>query len=218
MLSQQAYLYLTSQNTLLSENFNKSEYLKRIQADIEKMFKTFEIILDSQKLEQSYLNKLFPAERIEEFLKLLTYFDDKIPPKDENNKLEIARHMIKLGFVYYQIRFKETKFFSKKIGEINELIEDLNKLTNDQSEEDENLKLYRLRKRMKIPPKITNVSHWSAMCDVCWSYGSGNNFQEATRAIRHERECTFDKNDLERCIRPFPPTGKQIPYRGPETS
>jgi hypothetical protein len=211
------YSYLTSQNTL-PENFNKSEYLKRLQKDVARIHNTFEIILASQKLDQSYVNKLFPAEKIKEFLDSLTYYDDKISPKGEGNKMEIARHMLKSGFVYYQRRFKETKFLSKKISEVNELIEDLNQLTSYQVEEEENLRLYRLRKRMKLPPKIISGNHWTARCDICWSYGSGNDLKEATKAIHHERECNYDKNDLERCIRPFPPTEKQIPYRGPDSS
>lgn len=195
MLSPQAYSFLTSQEMLLPQNFNKSEYLKRIQNDVEKMFSTFEIILSSQRLEPQYLSKLFPAERIQRFLSSLTYYDGKTLPKEENVRLEIARQMLRLGFVYYQRRFKETKFFSKKIGEINELIEDLNQITNYQIEEEDAIRMYQVRKGLKAPPEIRPDQFYKSLCMYCFNYGLGNNNteEEAIKNIRHERDCSYNK-------------------------
>ena len=153
-LSPQQYLFLTSQDTLLPQNFNKSENLKRIQKEVDKMFETFKIIFFSSKLDQSYRNKLFSSYKIEEFLKLLTIYDRTTPLRDENNKLEIARHMIKIGFDYYQNRFQEATFFLSKINEINELLKSLNQLVSAETYEEEAMNFYRMRKHMKTPPEI----------------------------------------------------------------
>ena len=191
------------------ENFNKSEYLRRIQSDIQKMFQTFEILLVSQKLEPSYINKLFPVERITEFLQLLVRHDDTIPKKDENNKLEIARKMLQISFDYYKERFAGTKYFARKINEISELITDLNQVTTHEIEEDEKIALYKIRRKAKVPPDIRQMgleTDWKARCDICWNWATGKSKIEVMKKVRHHIHCTFNKNDLDNCIRTFSPT------------
>lgn len=208
MLSPQAYSYLTSQGMLMPENFNKSEYLKRIKLDVEKMLNTFMIILTSQKLDPAYLNKLFPSQKIGEFLNLLAGYSIDVLPMYQDNKLEIARQMVKIGFSHYQDRFKKTKFFSAKINEINELISDLNELANYQIEEEEKLQLYLLRRNEKVPRDIRQMGgddDWRARCDICWHWSTGKTKADAMKTINHGRGCTYDKKDLENCIRTLQP-------------
>ena len=208
MLSPQQYLFLTSQDTLLPKNFNKSENLGRVTALVEKMFKTFQVILSSQKLDQSHITKFFPPDRIKEFLDFLISYDPTIPLKDENNKLTIAKQMMEIGFDYYLQRFKETKFFSQKILEVKQLLKDLNDLSNFQVEEEEKLQLYRLRREEKTPPDIRQMGGdtvWRARCEICWRWSTGKLEIQTMKAIRHTKGCTYNKNDLENCIRTYQP-------------
>lgn len=207
LLSPQQRDFITSRQTL-PHNFNKSENLRRVHTLVGKIFNTFEIILHSQKLDQAYINKLFPAEKIKSFLDFLVRYDHVNASIDENNKLEIARDIIRIGFSYYKERFKETKFFSAKIKEIDQLITDLNELSNLQVEEEEKLQLYRQRRGEKVPPDMRQIgadTDWRARCDICWKWSTGKTKADAMKAIRHTKGCTYNKKDLENCIRTFQP-------------
>ena len=101
-----------------------------------------------------------------------------------------------------------SKFFSAKINEINELISGLNELANYKIEEEEKLQLYKLRRTEKVPQDVREMGvddDWRARCDICWHWSTGKTKADAMKKINHGRGCTYDKNDLENCIRTLLP-------------
>jgi hypothetical protein len=207
MLSNTHYFYLKSQLEKIAK-FNRSEERKRILKKAERCFKTLDIILDSRELDQDYRDKVFPEQRISSLLSRLTRYDRGNSMSQEKNKQAIAYRMVEIGLQYFQDRYSQTKFLSSKIQESKSLLSDLQSISGELAEEDEALRLYRIRGKLKLPPKIiSSRDEWQAMCDICWRSASGNDKMHAMKSIRHETNCTYDGKDLERCIRTFPPTG-----------
>lgn len=208
MLSPQQYQFLKSQKTL-SENFNKSENLKRIKKTVEKALETFDIILSSSVLDQTYLNELFPHYEVSNFITKLTRYDTVHTISQENNKLEIARTMITYGLIYYQTRFKKTQFFSKKINEIQDLLIDLNEIANAESQDSDAMNFYRMRFKLRYPPDIRpSELEYYAVCMICWRYHSAEIKKLAIKSIRHEKNCVYKKELAEQCIKIIPPKEK----------
>ncbi|WP_415281114.1 hypothetical protein [Candidatus Nitrososphaera sp. FF02] len=174
----------------------------------ERCFKTLDIILDSRELDQDYRDKVFQGQKISSLLSRLARYDRGNSTSQEKNKQAIAYKMIEIGLQYFQDRYSQTKFLSSKIQELKSLLSDLQSISGELVEEDEALRLYRMRGKLKMPPKILpSRDEWQAMCDICWRSASGNDKMHAMKSIRHETNCTYDKKDLERCIRTFLPTG-----------
>lgn len=196
MLSPQQYLYITSQERGLPQNWNKSENLKRIKETLDKIHTTFEILLTSRNLKQSYVNELFPAYKLDEFLGNLVMWNPQNKIEDENNKLEITRLMIRIGFSYFQQRFEDSALYSEKIKEANDLLEDLTKIADTQIEKEE---------KYHMPPKMEGsrlVVH--GLCMSCYSPGSGYDKKQAVKNIRHKENCPYDKKDPDRFIHIIP--------------
>jgi len=207
LLSNNQYFYITSQEKKLSSDYNKSQELKRIEEKFQAAFKTFELISHSKSLSQAYKDKLFHSERISNFIGSLIFFEDENTRSEEINKQAIARQTLQHCFAYFQMRYKHSQFLSNKIKEIEGILLELDYLTKDQSEDDEALEFYRMRSRMKLPPRIGGSKNsWYSVCIICWSYGAGNNKSQSMKEIRHHKHCLYDKNELERCIKVTPPS------------
>lgn len=174
----------------------------------EQCFNSLGLILDSKELDQDYRDKAFPEKSISSLLSRLTRYDRGNNTSQEKNKQTIAYKMIEVGLQYFQDRYSKTKFLSSKIQEFRSLLTDLQSISGELEDQDEALWLYRMRGKAKIPPKIIlSRDEWQARCDICWRSASGNDKMHALQSLRHETNCTYDRKDLERCIRTFPPTG-----------
>jgi len=196
LLSPQQYIFITSQEKVLPENWNKSENLKRISDMAGKILETLEILFASRNLTQKYLNELFPAWKLEEVIANFVRFNPDTPLEDENNKLELARHLVHIGIAYYEQRFQDSKLYANKIKETKDLLEDLNKIANTQIEKS---KIYR------IPPEMTRSKLLTyALCISCHAYASGLDKKQTVPKIRHKQECPYDKRDPERFIHIIP--------------
>lgn len=219
LLSSGQYSYITSQ---IDEIPNKSENLKRVSKKIEQAFKTFDLIIGSDKLDQEYKNKVFPDEKIIYFIDYLLRYNPQNPSALEENKQAIAKDMIKIGFTYFQERYKATTYLKKQIDDIQSLLDELNFLSQTQQAESEGMELYRLRKRSILPP-ITSPEKddWLAECIHCYrkSLGVNRTESEAVKNIRHEKKCAYTrevnrhdgrhkKSVTLQFIRTFPPSKK----------
>jgi len=199
MLSKQEINYLKSQiesNTRI----NKSELRSRIRTKTKASLAGLEIISESKELDSDYLRELFPAKQI---MKIVGRFcrteeDDSI--ESETNKLEITLTMLNLALSFYQNRFKEIKFLKSKMNELSEIIYEINKIAKEKRDKIHNLELYKKRKRWKLPPKLESKKEYQAICIICWANAASKNKDEATKNIKHQKNCHYDKTDLERCI------------------
>ncbi|SHO47080.1 hypothetical protein NSIN_30342 [Nitrosotalea sinensis] len=210
LLSPQAYLFLTSQFDKLPKDFNKSEYTKRIGKEISKAFNTFKIVLDSDELTEKQMDDFFQHGQLDELLSRLTNFSWHNNIVSDQNGLSMAESMLKHGFKYYQLRFKETRLLSKYINEMKMLIEDLKIIALEEKKDEQKSQVYKYRKFLGLPPKIDSVPNWSAVCMICWVAGQDNTEKEAIKKIKHIKGCNYDKSDTSRCFKTYPPIGKQI--------
>lgn len=190
---------------------NKSTTLSRIHNKVNKSLVTLSHVLDSEKLEQQYLDKLFPVLGITDILRKLTRHDPTKIPEEEDSKLAIAGELIKIGLGYYTSRFKGSKFFSKKINEITELVQALDEITRYERLEQKQSKLYSMRKRWRYVPDLKDFggdNEWRAMCVICWNFSGGKTLKEAEEKIRHHLYCYYNKTDPDSCIKSYPPRSK----------
>lgn len=213
LLSPQAFLYLTSQHDKLPKDFNKSEYLKRIAKEVSRAFNTFKILLESKELSEKQMDELFSSKRIEQLVSKLTTFSWDSNIISDQNGLAISEILLKHGFKYFQLRYNETRLLSKQINEIKFLINDLKTIASEEKKEEQKSQILKYRKFLGLPPKIISETYWTALCMVCWVYGSGNNEKDAIKRVRHIRGCHYDKNDPDRCFKIYRPTKKPIPLK-----
>jgi len=136
LLSLEQYLYLTSQEKVN----NPSEQRRRIEEKVQQSFKTFEIILRSKKIDQKYIDKVFPEHNTTWFLRNLTYYKSQNTPEVEENKFHTAENMIKLGLFYYRIRFRKYHFIQKRLDEFEELLTEYRYFISQQVKEIEESK------------------------------------------------------------------------------
>ena len=196
LLSPQQYLFLTSQEKGLPENWNKSENLSRISDLAGKIIETLEILFVSKNLTQKYLNNIFPAWRLNEVLGNMVTFNSEIPLEQESNKLEIARYLVTIGISYYEQRFQDSKLYAKKITETKDLLEDLNRIADTQIEKS---KIYR------VPPYITKSKTLAyGLCMSCHAYAGGFDKKQVIQKLRHKQECPYDKKDPDKFIHIIP--------------
>jgi len=215
LLSNDQHRYLTSQKEVI----NPSEQRRRISNTIQQAFNTFDIILTSDFAPRTFVEELFNHERMKYFLDMLTRYDPDVMIAEEANKQRIAREMIRLGFAYFQSRYKQTNYLRKQIEEVNNLLSELDFLSKVQQDENEAMEMYRARRKMRTPPQIVPAKDfWIAECIYCFNCSFGNNKteQEAIKKLRHSKGCMFLKDikrfsgrhkDMEiwRYIRTFPP-------------
>lgn len=213
LLSPQAYLFLTSQHDKLPQKFNKSEYIRRIGKEIARAFETFKIVLDSKEIDPEVMSEFFHPQKIESVLNKLTTFSWNNNIVSDQNGLVISEIMLKHGFKYFQLRYKETRLLSKQINEMKFLIEDLKTIALEEKKEEQKSQILKYKKFLGLPPKIISETHWTALCMVCWVSGSGNDEKDAIKRIRHVKGCHYDKNDPDRCFKIYFPTKKPIPIR-----
>ena len=149
LLSPQEYLFLTSQDKIS----NPSELRSRIADKVQQSFKTFDIILHSKRIDQKYVDKIFPEITITWFLKNLTYYGSKRAAELEENKIHIAEQMIKWGLFYYQMRFKRLRFFEKRFEEFEDLLLEYKNFISEQVQYSEESKKKKRKKVVKTNSK-----------------------------------------------------------------
>lgn len=209
MLSNTQYLYVTSQLDKVPK-INKSDERDRMAVKVTQALATFNVILDSKELTQEYKNQLFNSKNLSDFIGRLLVHTAGSNLAEEDVKQAIARVLTQAVIRYYTSRFKETRFFKKKIEELQDLLNDLEEMAASRAAEAEVKQLYRTRKGLRMPPKIKRVvGLWNARCDVCWNYAAAETKKAAMQAIRHEPKCTYDRNELEWCIRTYPPLSEK---------
>jgi len=196
LLSNNQYFYLISQKNKTSASFNKSQDLSRITKTVEKCFNTFDFIIKSKEVSQEYKDKVFDSVKINDFFRHLTKFDETNSRKDELNKQEIVRSVMNMGTKYYQEKYKPTQFISKEIEKILDLLSELDTIAKQQSDDNEALELYRLRKKMKSPPNVRQKdTYWTSMCVHCYAHtwGAFQNKDEVILGLQHESGCSYHK-------------------------
>jgi len=197
LLSNDQYQYITSQ---IDDIPNKSENLKRVTEKIENAFRTFDIVYDSNRLPQNYKDMIFNPERVTGFLKNFTYYDMALPQADESTKQAISKSMIQQGLSYFQSRYKETKFHSKRINDFSDLLSDLELITLQEEQDNQAMAMYRMRKKLKNPPHIESMDNfWTVMCVHCYHYATGSDKtkESAIKKLRHEKYCMY-KTEIKR--------------------
>lgn len=210
LLSNDEYAYITSQKDIHMSSSKKSQCRTRIQAKVAQAFKTFEFVLKSEALSQKQKDAIFTDEQFKRLLRLATHYERSNSVKDENNKQSIARIGIAVGLEYYKTRYALTRLLSKKIEEAESLLGDLDYVSLQEQTRDEAIQLYLTRGSVKLPPRIVSVDGgWQAMCVVCWRTATGKTKDEAMKQIRHEAKCTYDRRDLDWCIRTYPPLSRK---------
>ena len=217
LLSNDQFQYLTSQNSKIS---NPSEQRKRISEKVDQIFETLKIILKSKNITQEFKDNLFVPHKISYFINSLTQYDSENTNAQESNKQQIIIDLMQKVMAYYQSRYKETRFISRRMNEINELAQDLEDLSREDQREDEATIMYKTR-RLSTPPLLTQEKYdWTALCMFCFSYSSmGKKKDDSIKHIRHAKNCSFhrewkrfSKKDKERVLEQFfktiPPKNK----------
>lgn len=201
LLSPNQYFYITSQKNKLSPSFNKSQDIVRIKKEIKKAFNTFTLILQSNEFSQDQKDEMFPDGKIYDLLMDLIKYDSNDSLSESRNKLLMAQSCLNRGLVYFQQRYSEVAFYHDKINEFKSLIDTLHILADQEATEEEALKFYKVRGKMKLPPTIKqNDTLHIAMCRICWEHYSAIAESDSIKGIRHKKHCPYDKNDLKRCI------------------
>ncbi len=191
LLSNDQYQYITSQ---IDDIPNKSENLKRVAEKIGNAFRTFDIVYSSNRLSQNYKDMIFDPERVKGFLQNFSYYDSTLPQADESTKQTISKNMIQQGLNYFQSRYKETKFLSKRINDLKELLNDLDFLSIEEERDNQAMIMYRMRKKLKNPPHIDPIdNYWTVLCIHCYNYarGSDKTKESAIKKLRHEKYCMY---------------------------
>ena len=192
MLSNDQHIVVTSH----TEVHNRSEQLRRILEKTDQALETFDIILTSDYLTQEFKDRVFDYEKIRKLFDRLIRYDESNTIVEEANKQTIAREMIRLGYSYFQMRYKETRYLQKQIENINELLDVLDFLSQAKQEENDAMELYRVRGRAKYPTvSQPDGQHWIGECMYCFRYSLGVNKSEkdAIKNIQHEKACMYNK-------------------------
>ncbi len=191
LLSNDQYEYLTSQTNDVP---NPSEQRRRISEKVEQIFSTLQIILDSNKIDQVFKDKLFDPSKVSFFIESLTYYDPENTVAQESNKQKIIIDLMWKVLSYFQLRYKETKFISKEINRFYDLAKDLEDLARSEEDEAEATIMYKTRKLSTPPLVYPEKDFWVAECIFCFSYSSrGKDKEDSIKKIRHARNCSFHK-------------------------
>jgi len=206
LLSPNQYFFTLSQKDKLSKSFNKSQDLARIKKTVEIAFNTFALILESNEFSREQIDEMFPAPKIRDLLMDLVKNDATETFSESLNKLLMAQSCLERGLLFFETRYKEVAFYHDKISEFKSLISTLTMLANQETEEENALKFYKVRGKMKLPPTVQPHDTLTiAMCRICWEHYSAGSKEEAIKKIKHTKHCPYDKTDLDRCIETFPP-------------
>ena len=191
LLSNAQRLYFTSQ---VCEITNLSEQKKRIAKNIDKIFKTMQIILDSKNIEQEFKDSLFTPQKVAVFINRLTQYDPESTATQESNKQAIIIDLMKQSLSYFQSRYKEIKFIKKEIDHFQQVVDDIVEYTEKILDETKAQELYKTRKSLKPPLLYPTRDTWTAMCDECHAYTTlGKNEDDAMKRVRHSKNCSIHK-------------------------
>jgi len=191
LLSNDQHEYLTSQD---SQAPNPSEQRRRISEKVDQIFKTLEIILRSNNIDQVFKDKIFIPHKVSYFIDSLTRYDPENTILQESNKQKIIIDLMGKVLLYFKSRYKETKFISKEMERFEELASDLQELTRREEMDTEAMTMYKTRK-LGTPPLVFAVKDfWVAECIFCFSYTLlGKDEEDSIKKIRHARNCSFHK-------------------------
>lgn len=184
---------------------------KRIAKNVDKCFQTLLVVLRSKNLDQDFKDKLFDPNLVSLFINSLTQFNPENTNVQEIQKQHIIIDLMQQAIRYYQSRYRETKFISKRLNELNELAQDLEELSRDEQREDEGTIMYKSRNKMATPPLLYPEKFgWTAQCIWCHSYTTKETESEAIKKVRHTKNCSYHKewkrigkNDPKRVINQF---------------
>jgi len=191
VLSNKQRLYLTSQNPKI---LGLSTQRKRIIGKVDDIFKTFNIILDSENIDQGFKDGLFDKTRISNFIQKLTEYDSESFAEQEHMKQEIIIDLMEQCMRYFQARYKEVKFIKKEIINFEEFTKGLVELSESQIEETEAQKLLKIRKLGMPPLLYPSKDFWKGFCVQCHAYTElGNNEDDVIKRIRHSKNCNYKK-------------------------
>jgi len=218
LLSGEQYEYLTSQKSIT----NPSEQKKRISVTTEQAFKSFDIILTSQRVSQEFKDKLFSVEKLTSFLANFTRYNNLNSIQEEANNQEICKMIVKKGLLYFQDRYKGTELIKDNIKQANSLLNAITFLTSSEISEKGDMEFYRARKRSTVPQLVVSEKdYWKAECKYCFniSIPNSNTKDESIRNLKHTKSCRYtkaikerDTNDIkdiiQRYIIIYPPSEK----------
>lgn len=194
LLSTAQRLYLTSQ---VDEITNLSEQKSRIAKNVDKIFNTMQIILDSKNIEQEFKDSLFTPQKISVFIYRLTHHDPENTTMQEANKEIITIDLMKQALSYFQSKYKEV-FIKKEIKIFEQFADDIIKLTQKKIEETEAQKMYKSRKSLLPPLLPPKNDTWTALCIQCLAYTTlGENKDDSIKRVRHSTNCLYHKANKE---------------------
>lgn len=191
VLSNKQRFYLTTQNPNIK---GLSTQRKRIVEKVDDIFRTFNIILKSENVDQEFKDGLFHEERISNFIQKLTEYDSESFAEQEHMKQEIIIDLMDQCMRYFQARYKEVKFIKKEISNFKEFTVGLKELSESQIEETEAQKLLKIRK-MGMPPCLYPTKDtWVGFCVQCHAYTElGTSEDDTIKRIRHSKNCNYKK-------------------------
>jgi len=212
LLSKAQEQYYLSQT---NEITNLSEQKDRIETSIEKSFNAFKIILDSNKVDQEFKDKLFPSKKVWNFIELLTRYNSDNTTSQESNKQETITKLLDNSLTYLQRRYKKTQLISKEIKNFRQLLDTIVELTQAEIKQTEDMAFYKTRMNPHVPYLPPRGNTWQALCIACLSYTTqGESEKDSIKKVRHTKNCLFnkqrktDKTIYEQYFRIIPPEKK----------
>jgi len=212
LLSKAQEQYYTSQTNKIT---NLSEQKDRIETSIEKSFNAFKIILDSNKVDQEFKDKLFPSKKVWNFIELLTRYNSDNTTIQESNKQETITKLLDNSLTYLQRRYKKTQLISKEIKNFRQLLDTIVELTQAEIKQTEDMAFYKTRMHPHVPYLPPRGNTWQALCIACLSYTTqGESEKDSIKKVRHTKNCLFhkqrktDKTIYEQYFRIIPPEKK----------
>lgn len=144
---------------------------------------------EAQKLWNIH-NKLFG---LEEFLDALLETNARNTVSDETYKIKIAHTMIKKSVGYYSTRYAIYPLISQEIERFNSVIQLLEQSVSAQTEREDAIKMYQMRKTQRQPPHIERDAYYHALCMHCYyfSMGVSRTEEEAIQNLTHDEYCTY---------------------------
>lgn len=168
----------------------------RIANKVTKALDSFPTICSSKVISQEFKDKLFPSNKITQFLNRLIRYDPNQSITEEANKQAIALEMATMGLAYFQERYKSNELINEHITKTHNILQILNRQAEEEKEEKEILQMYKTRKKLKRPPFIDTRENFVALCMYCFNFSRGIPMtkHEAIDNLRHEEHCPYHKD------------------------
>ncbi len=194
---------------LTQKPYNKSQIhvnKDRTVKKIKEYFYTFNYLYESDLLDQTYKDKLFPRRMVNDFIQLFTSWDYEHSEIEEQVKLQISINTIWNGLSYLEGRYKEVALIKNQVFEFKELLNTIEELTRTKVEDRKAIGFYKMRSFRTLPPDLKrNERMYVVMCRICWNHYADQDKKKAISHIRHSKNCLYDKSQISRCIEVIPP-------------